>query len=791
MLEHRTTPQSVKVDQGNLILLSIQIQDVQALIPRIETIHFDTLTSELNLTAHDHSELKRHLAVLLGYGLISEITPKRYQLIRPQIQGTLTMNPKGFGFVIPENSDEANLFIDHDDLGGAFHRDRVALSLYSGRDGRHRGRVTTILERGTVTFVGIYRQGMSQGEEAERSAYLYPQNERLPTQIPVELEYWLQSNPILPEDGDLVAALLIPPETTTQQTLTQRAQKEQILEGGPKPAIPASGSVARILHVIKPDTAQGALEAVIYDQGLTLQLSSQVEKLADEFPDQPSTAEKNRRKDLRHLPFVTIDPASAKDFDDAIYVQARLDEHQAPTGGWKLWVAIADVAHFVTEGSMLDTEAAERSATLYLPAQAFPMLPHRLSNDLCSLRPKVDRLAMVAEINVNPQGELQGARFHEAMIHSQARFTYDQAASLIGALPSQELPKHLVRMTPQILALRDCARALQLRRRRRGFLNLELAEPRINFNERGMVEGFKVAPRHEAHEMVEEAMLAANECVASHCIEIGLPALYRIHAPPPDYGIERFDTQSSLLGAPLGAYQTGQKKGEAKLKKLKAHQLSKYLKKHEDHPRITLLSSLLLRSMSKALYEAEPGLHFGLGTKTYLHFTSPIRRYPDLWVHRQLKLWLQAQKPHKKGAEGILHAPSLRTKTKDGLLPSAVDPWEVAAYASRRERLIVDAERRVLDAYKALFMKDHIGESFEGFICNTSQRGCLVELNDYPIWCSVDAERLPSSFEYDEERYTWFDTRSRRILALGTMLKVKVLEVKIIEGKVEVEIEGL
>lgn len=769
--------------------MSIQIQDIQSYVPQGQAVHLDTLTSALNLSHHDRPELTRALASLIDYGLITEPRPQHYQGLKRHVQGTLTMNPKGFGFVSPENSDAPNLFIDHDDLGGALHRDRVALSLYTGRDGRTRGRVARVLERGTVTFVGVYRQGVTRGEGGEQSAYIHPQSDKLPAQVPVELERAHSA-----EDGDLVAALLIPPEGGASQEATQRAQQDQLLEGGPRPSIEAVGATARVLHVIQPDTAQGALEAVIYDQGLTLQLSSAVEQLADSLPAEPSEAERQRRLDLRHLPFVTIDPASAKDFDDAIYVQPRRAEDKGKAGGWRLWVAIADVAHFVTEGSALDAEAAERSATLYLPAQAFPMLPHRLSNDLCSLRPKVDRLAMVAEIEVSPQGELEGARFHEAIIHSQARFTYDQAASLIGALPPQELPKHLTRLGPQVMELRDCARALQRRRQRRGFLNLELAEPRLNFNERGMVEGFKVAPRHEAHEMVEEAMLAANESVAAHCISIGLPALYRIHAPPPDYGIERFEAQSALLGAPLGAIKLGKNggKSEGKQRPLKAHQLSKYLKRHEDHPRLTLLSGLLLRSMSKAIYEAAPGLHFGLGTQTYLHFTSPIRRYPDLWVHRQLKLWLQAQRPHAKGAEGLLKAPSARRASSGAEgLPSADDPWEVAAYASRRERLIIDAERRVLDAYKALFMSEHVGESFEGFICNTSGRGCLVELNEYPIWCSVDEERLPPSFEYDEERYTWFDTRSRRSLTLGMEVKIKVLEAKITEGKVEVEVEGL
>jgi ribonuclease R len=326
-------------------------------------------------------------------------------------------------------------------------------------------------------------------------------------------------------------------------------------------------------------------------------------------------------------------------------------------------------------------------------------------------------------------------------------------------------------------ALRDCARALQAFRRRRGFLTLDLVEPRINFNERGFVEGFKVAPRHEAHEMVEEAMLAANEAVAAHCIAEGIPALYRIHAPPPEYGLERFEAQSALLGAPLGLLAPrGKGEGERSPKQppkaVKVHQLSRYLKHNERHPHAELLSSLLLRAMSKALYEPEPGLHFGLGTRTYLHFTSPIRRYPDLWVHRQLKAWLRAQGPERQSGQQGRAA-----------LPSEEDAREVAAHSSRRERLIMDAERRVLDAYKALYMKDHLGEEYEGFVCQTSPKGCMVELNDLPVWCSLDEEALPG-FEYDEERFTWHNARTRRRVALGTPLRVLIAEVSVLEGRV-------
>ena len=251
-------------------------------------------------------------------------------------------------------------------------------------------------------------------------------------------------------------------------------------------------------------------------------------------------------------------------------------------------------------------------------------------------------------------------------------------------------------------------------------------------------------------------MLAANESVASHCIEESIPALYRIHEPPPDRGLDRFIIQSKLLGAPL----------ELK-KKLKAHYLSKYLKSSEGHPRAELLSSLLLRAMSRAAYQPKPALHFGLGTRTYLHFTSPIRRYPDLWVHRQLKAWMNQEDV------------------------SSHDAQEVAGYASRKERLILEAERKVLDSYKALFMRDRIGEVLKGIICATSPKGFLVDLDDYPVWCSHQVDRLPGGFRYDESLFMWRDATTRRQLSLGSEVEVRVIRSYVTEGRVEVVLADL
>jgi len=719
-------------------LFFLRIEEIhQALPTQIVGRHLHDICSMLDLPASERPIVIQLAQTLAQYGLIEEVGLLTYRRIKSEVVGTITINARGFGFVVPELVEAPNIFVDPLELSGARHRDRVQVRLYTAEDGRYRGQVTQVLERGTQTCVGVFRvevptQSSDHRGDTGRSitAWLTPQSDRLPPRIRIV-------------------------ESTDGQGLTFNQLEEGCLLAVALSDDPETGElIALPLHCINPQDPQGKLETVIYEQGINLGLSRSAQEYAERFSDQPDAEELGRRKDLRHLPFITIDPDTAKDFDDALYVQSRQRDGQS---GWVLWVAIADVAHYVQPHTPIDDEAKSRGATLYLPAQAFPMLPHRLSNDLCSLKPRVDRLAMVARIVVSPHGELEGAQFYEAVIHSQARLTYDEAAILLGILPQRDLPKYVVKQKYNVSAIRDCAQALKNRRRRRGFLNLELIEPRLNFNLRGMVEGFKVAPRHEAHEMVEESMLAANESVAALCINESIPALYRIHAPPPDRGIDRFVIQADLLGAPLEVN-----------KKLKAHHLSRYLRNHTDHPCAELLSSLLLRAMSRAAYDPSPDLHFGLGTTTYLHFTSPIRRYPDLWVHRQLKAWLN-------------HQPPLDSD----------EAADVAGYASRRERLIMEAERKVLDAYKALFMRDHVGETMTGVVCQTSPKGFMVNLDSYPVWCSHQMERLPGSFRYDEHRFTWSDVVGRRRVTLGSTVKVTVINADVLEGRVEVILSDL
>ncbi len=661
--------------------------------------YIKSLIDQLNLSSFDQPKLEAVLKILLDYDMIKKNAEGGYLLIKDTLKGTLIGSAQKFAFVEVELSDAANIFIDESDLNGANHRDRVEIELYYGEDGRLRGKVLEILDRGTKSFVGTYRV-------IGASVFVFPQDPKLPIQIPVESGFEFFT------DGQIVASY--------------------IHYGNQGKAL------ARPYHPIDTTDPQGILESVILNQGILLHLPKAVEEFAQSIPKEISAQEIARRKDLRSLPFVTIDPEDAKDFDDAIFAQAR------ENGGWDLWVAIADVSHYVTDHNPIDEEARQRGATLYLPAQAFPMLPHELANDLCSLKPRVDRLAMVAKMLITPKGDIDHYELYEAVIHSHARFTYDQAATLIGILPPQALPENLLGFKEQLSIFRDCTRSLRFRRQRRGFLNLEMPEPRLSFDEEGQVIGFRVPGRHEAHLMVEEAMLAANEAMAMMCIALNLPAVYRIHPNPPELAFQNFSDQAVLLGAPLDIE-----------KEPKPLQLSKYLKSLESHPNFELINMIMLRAMSKAVYSPKPELHYGLGTSTYLHFTSPIRRYPDLWVHRQLKRYLN-------GLEAL----------------DDLEAAEVASQSSRNERLVVDAERRVMDAYKALYMQQHLGEFYEGIICQVSAKGLSIQLDGLPIWATVNVEGLGllnDYFVHVEKEYAWVGTSSNRLYQLGQRVKVQLV----------------
>jgi ribonuclease R len=686
-----------------------------ALPPPPRDVHVRDLARSLDLDADGRRILRERLKALADAGRVERLRGNRFGRgsHTGEVTGTLTMTARGFGFLSLDGGGE-DLFVSGRNVGPAMHRDRVRARVLEF-DGEREATVTAVLEHGTRTFVGTYR-------EARAGAWVNPQDPRLPDNVSVESDGRANAR-----DGDRVAG-----EFT--------AWPDDL--GGPR---------CRVLRVFGTE-AEGTRETdvIVYDLGLPVEFTTEASALAAAAKP-PGRRELARRHDLRERALLTCDPESARDFDDAVHAEPL------ETGGWRLTVAIADVAHYVREETPLDEEARARGTSVYLPDRVLPMLPHELSSDLCSLKPHTERLAMVVEMEIAPSGDVGRYDIYEAVIRSHARFTYERVARMLGLRDGEDAPSPdpdtaFEDLRPVLEDLLDCTRALRAFRRRRGYLDLDIPEPRILLAPDGSVADVVPAERNEAHKLVEEAMLAANEAVARHFVSQDRPAVFRIHDTPPEAGIARLLAAANAFEAPLHL------KG-----KVTPGRLSQWLKGVGAHPQRRILHQLLLRSMAVAAYNEESGLHFGLGSEAYLHFTSPIRRYPDLLVHRLLKAELHGEP-----------------------LPDADTLGALADHCSRRERLAVDAERTVQDLYKALFLSRHIGESFDGLVIGVTSIGLFVQLDTHLVEGMLPAAALrDDQYEFDEEVKEFRGRRNGRRFGLGSHLRVRVNSVDTTRRRVE------
>lgn len=685
--------------------------------PAPRSLTLRDLQKRLDVDFDSRDDLRAAVRNLVSTGKVEHLGGSRYgrAMDASTVLGTLTVHPRGFGFVALDGEGD-DVYIDGANLGTAMHRDRVRVRIQRSSGTRTEGVIVSVADRGTHTFVGIFREGA-------RRCVLHPQDARLPEHIPCDRARGVR-------DGDRVAAKFV------------RFPDDPM------------GALAEVVKVFENDgdTAKET-DVVVYDLGLRVDFPPEVEAEARGLKLDLAAVLADRR-DLRDRALVTIDPESARDFDDALHAEPR---HE---GGWRVTVAIADVSHYVTEGSALDAEAVLRGTSIYFPDRVIPMLPHEISNDLCSLRPNEPRLAMVAEFDVLPDGEVGGAELYPAVICSHARFTYDRAARMLGLFPGTDgklLPPaedddpEFEDLRPELIALRDATRARRRWRAKRGYLVLEIGEPKVMFDTEGQVEDVRPAERHEAHMMVEDAMLIANEVVANWFVSQELPSVFRVHDNPVPLAMARFKEQALALGAPYK--HVGKPSPQA---------FNKYLQSVREHPLSMLLNSLLLRSMAKAVYDEEAAPHFGLGAPEYLHFTSPIRRYPDLYVHRLLKAaW--AGKP---------------VVDED-----AIDA--LAEHCSRRERVAVEAERSVFDMYKAHFLVGHVGETFDGVVINAVPLGLFVQLQPHMVEGLVHVDRLPGgSWRFDRDEGAIFNRNGDR-LGLGDRLRVEVSKVDVLARRVE------
>lgn len=494
----------------------------------------------------------------------------------------------------------------------------------------------------------------------------------------------------------------------------------------------------------------------------------------------PEVEEKEKRIDLRHLPFVTIDGEDARDFDDAVYCEKNGSNWRLFSGGWKLYVAIADVSHYVKIDSALDAEAQVRGNSVYFPERVIPMLPEELSNGLCSLNPHVDRLAMVCEISISKTGKMTDYQFYEAVIHSHARLTYNKVSAMLEQPKGSEgkaLRGEYKEVLPHLKQLYSLYQVLLAARHERGAIDFETQETRIIFGAGRKIAEIRPTQRNDAHKLIEECMLAANVATAAFMQKHEIPALYRVHDCPPPERVEKLKAFLTELG--LSLHRGKSKDGPSP----KDYQL--LLESIRERPDYHLIQTVMLRSLSQAVYSADNQGHFGLNYGAYAHFTSPIRRYPDLLIHRAIRSVVRSKldTPHVKRA-GAAIMPRARIYPYDDAILE-----QLGEQCSMSERRADEATRDVVNWLKCEFMKDRVGETFPGVITAVTGFGLFVELKDIYVEGLVHVTALPGDYyHFDPVHHRLAGERSGRSFRLGDSVEVKVMRVDLDERKIDFEL---
>jgi ribonuclease R len=630
-------------------------------------------------------------------------------------EGTLSANRNGYGFVRTDAVTDS-VFLPPKEMGGLMHGDRLRIEVRGDGQGRYTGRVLEVLERGVQSFLATVEPGR-RGALAVRAA-----DQRL---------------------GLLCRLVDAAPEARVGDWIIASIQRypEEGREGE-----------ARIVQRLDPErSVEMATEAAIARFGLPVEFSVAALREAADWGKNVDADEAAQRVDLRATPLVTIDGEDARDFDDAVYAE-RLEG-----GAFRLLIAIADVSHYVRPGSALDTEARSRGTSVYFPTRVLPMLPTALSNHLCSLEPLVDRFCMVADLRITRRGALEQSRFYPAVMRSAARLTYGLAHEALF----EGKPAARARLGPLLAALQPLVEVygvLLAARRRRGALDFDAPEAEFVIEAGERVSAIEFSSRNEAHRLVEECMIIANVAVAQELGRQRVPALFRVHAAPDQRKLEQLRTTLRVLGIELTLPETVQ-----------ARDLAAIAPRVQDASSRPFIESLIVRSMAQALYQPENIGHFGLALKDYAHFTSPIRRYPDLMIHRALRVRLGLLGPDTLGPGELL----------------AVQGTEL----SRLERRADEADRYVATFLKCVYLRDRVGQTFDGLITTVMEFGCFVQL----LALGVDGLLPLASLRDDEYRMArdggqWLGARSKRRLAPGERLRVVVVGVKPVEGLIDLEL---
>ncbi|OEF23475.1 ribonuclease R [Vibrio rumoiensis] len=692
------------------------------------------LFEALNLKGEEQYEgLRRRLRAMERDGEL--IFTRRQCYALPEkidlIKGTVIGHRDGFGWVRPEGSigKDNDVLLPHHQMRTVIHGDYVLVQP-NGEDkrGRKEGRLVRILEARKTNLVGRFFT-------EEGHCFVVPDDSRISQDILIPDEF---------RSGARMGNVVV-------VELTSRATRSR-------------GMMGKVLEVLGENMAPGMeIQIAIHTHQIPnewpVAVEKQVEHLSEEVPEDA----KEGRVDLRDLPLVTIDGEDARDFDDAVYCQAKKG------GGWRLWVAIADVSYYVRPNTALDKEAINRGNSVYFPSQVVPMLPEVLSNGLCSLNPQVDRLCMVCEMTISASGKLSGYKHYEAVMNSHARLTYNKVSDMLDG--NEELRERYHALVPDLEELHKMYQVLKVARENRGAIEFETTETKFIFNELRKIDRIEPVVRNDAHKIIEECMILANIASASFVEKAKEPALYRVHDTP---GEERLTGFRDFLGE-LGLNLTG---GLTPTPTDYA-QLIKAIGERQDKE---LIQTMLLRSMKQAVYNADNAGHFGLALQRYAHFTSPIRRYPDLLLHRAIKYLIAKN-------EGV----NTDRWTPTGGYHYTFDDMDFyGEQCSTTERRADDATRDVSDWLKCEYMQDHVGEELDGVIANVTGFGFFVRLSELHIDGLVHISSLANDYyQFDPLGQRLVGESSGLIYRLGDTVKVKVLAVNLDDRQIDFEVVGM
>ena len=684
-----------------------------------EPVSFERLVRELKLHAESETvALERRLAAMLRDGQLVQNRRGEYCLVKrlPLVAGTVIGHRDGFGFLKPDEGGD-DIFLPPRQMRELMHGDRAVVRV-QGQDhrGRPEGSLVDVLERNTSELAGRF-------VEERGVAFVRPDNARISHSV------------------------LIPPH----ERKGARSGEMVVVEITQQPG-KGSEVLGRVTRVMGERNQAGmASELAIHAHALPHAWPAEVELEIRGLNEQVPESAKQGRLDLRGTPLVTIDGEDARDFDDAVYCERLRD-------GFRLLVAIADVSHYVKPGTALDLEAQKRGNSVYFPDRVIPMLPEVLSNGLCSINPQVDRLCMVCEMRINEQGEVTRAQFHEAVMRSAARFTYTKVAAILVDR-DEALRREYAPLLPQLKDLYALYHAFAKARAKRGAINFDTTETRVVFNEQGGIAAIKPLVRNDAHKLIEECMIAANVQAAKFLAKHRLPTVYRVHAGPETESLEKLRAFLASLGLKLGG---GLKPQAADYEKL----IEQVAKRPDRH----LIETVLLRSLAQAVYTPENIGHFGLALSHYAHFTSPIRRYPDLLVHRAIR-----------------HA--IRGGNERNFNYSGTQMEHLGSHCSMTERRADEATRDALDRLKAEYMRDKQGEEFEGLVTGVTSFGLFVQIKDLYVEGLIHVTSLPSDYySHDPVGHRLVGERSGRVFRLTDPLRVRVAAVNLDERKIDFEL---